>query len=126
MGETTEPSGDALTFLQQRVRWFGLVAGALALTFYSLRLTQDAVAEPSMLTHAGAGLCLLAMWLALRGTPRPARWVRAVETSGLVLASSLFVVMGMYIPPLSQPGRIVVMALAVVHLSRAIYVPSSA
>jgi serine/threonine-protein kinase len=130
MGETTEPSGDALAFLQRRVGWFGLVAGALVLAFYAFRLMGEpsatALAEPSMLTHAGAGLSLLGMWLSLRGPTRAARWVRAVETSGLVLASTLLVLMGTYVPLYSQPGRIVVMALAVVHLARAIYVPSSA
>jgi eukaryotic-like serine/threonine-protein kinase len=130
MGETTEPSGDALVLLQRRVRWFGLVAGGLVLAFYVFRILDEpalsALAEPSMLTHAGAGLSLVAMWLLLRGKTRGARWVRAVETAGLVLASTLLVVMGTYVPIHSQPGRIIVMALAVVHLARAIYVPSSA
>jgi len=129
MSDTTDPSGDALVFLQRRVGWFGLVAGGLCLTAYAFRIVAEPaidLAEPSMLTHAGAGLCLLAMWLSLRGATRTARWVRGVETSGLVLASTLLVVMGMYLPLSAQPGRIVVMALAVVHLARAIYVPSSA
>ena len=130
MGDTTEPSGDALVFLQRRVGWFGWVAGALVLAFYVFRLivepSASALAEPSMLTHAGAGLSLVAMGLLLRGATRSARWVRAVETSGLVLASTLLVLMGTYIPVISQPGKIIVMAVAVVHLARAIYVPSSA
>ncbi|HWO13674.1 MAG TPA: serine/threonine-protein kinase [Polyangiaceae bacterium] len=130
MAETTEPAGEALDFLQRRVRWFGLLAGALVLAFYVYRVLDEpslaALADPSMLTHAGAGLSLLGMWLALRGPTRPARWVRLIEISGLVLASTLLVVMGMYIPLTAQPGRIVVMALAVVHMARAIYVPSSA
>jgi eukaryotic-like serine/threonine-protein kinase len=131
MAETTEPSGDALVFLQRRVRWFGLVAGALVLGFYAYRVLEAApqfcaLAEPSMLTHAGAGLSLAGMWLLLRGKPRGVRWVRGVETAGLVLASTLLVLMGTYIPLLNLPGRIVVMALAVVHMARAIYVPSSA
>jgi eukaryotic-like serine/threonine-protein kinase len=130
MGETTEPSGDALVFLQRRVASFGLVSGALVLAFYAYRLISEpqlfAVVEPSMLTHLAGGLSLVAMWLALRGAPRTARWVRTVETSGLVLASTLFVLMGTLIPIYNQPGKIIVMALAVVHLSRAIYVPSSA
>jgi eukaryotic-like serine/threonine-protein kinase len=130
MGETTEPSGDALAFLQRRVGSFGLIAGALVLAFAAYRLTTEplpgALVEASMLTHLGAGLSLIAMWLCLRGAPRPARWVRAVETSGLVLASTLLAVMATYIPFYALPGRIVVMALAVVHLARAVYVPSSA
>ncbi len=130
MGETTEPSGDALVFLQRRVGWFGLVAGGLVLAFYVYRLVDEPLAspftEPSTLTHAGAGFSLLAMWAVLRGATRSGAWVRAVETSGLVLASTLLVVMGMYVPIYAQPGRIVVMAVAVVHLARAIYVPSSA
>jgi len=130
MGETTEPSGDSLIFLQRRVGWFGLVGGGLVLGFYLYRVLENArlctLVEPSMLTHAGAGLSLASMWLLLRGAPRSVRWVRSVETAGLVLASTLLVVMGTFIPLLNLPGRIVVMALAVVHLSRAIYVPSSA
>lgn len=130
MAESTEPSGDALAFLQRRVRLFGLVAGALVLAFYGFRLAGEpsaaALLEPSMLTHAGAGLCLLGMWAALGGSVRTAERVRAVETAGLVLASALLVVMSTYVPMEADPARIVVMALAVVHLARAIYVPSSA
>ncbi|HKO93583.1 MAG TPA: hypothetical protein VJU61_20660, partial [Polyangiaceae bacterium] len=113
MSETTEPSGDALVFLQRRVGWFGLVAGGLCLTFYVFRIVGDTaaidLADPSMLTHLSASLCLLGMWLLLRGDTRTAFWVRAVETSGLVLASTLLVVMGMYLPFHAQPGRVVVM-----------------
>jgi serine/threonine-protein kinase len=130
MNQTTEPSGEALIFLQRRVGWFGLVAGTLVLAFYVYRVLGTravaALIEPSMLTHAGAGLSLVAMWLLLRRPGRSARWVRSVETSGLVSASTLLVVMGSHIPILNQPSKIVVMALAVVHLARAIYVPSSA
>ncbi|HVZ36252.1 MAG TPA: hypothetical protein VG963_27680, partial [Polyangiaceae bacterium] len=130
MGETTEPSGEALVFLQRRVGWFGVVAGALVLGFYVFRLLTEqgpvALADPSLLTHAGAGLTLVAMWAALRGPARSGRWVRSVETLGLVLASTFLVVMGMYLPLPADPGRIVVMGMAVVHMARAIYVPSSA
>ncbi len=129
MADSSEPAGESLSFLQQRVRSFGLVAGGLVLAFYAFRSVVDEhgrVLEPSMLTHLGAGLCLLAMWAALRGEGRSAWTVRFIETSGVVSASTLFVVMGMYIPIMSQPARIVVMALSVVHLARAIYVPSSA
>src|SRR6187549_3089284 len=108
MAQTTEPSGDALVFLQRRVRWFGLVAGALVLGFYAYRVLEAApqfwaLAEPSMLTHPGAGLSLAGMWLLLRGKPRGVRWVRGVETAGLVLASTLLVLMGTYIPLLNLP-----------------------
>ena len=130
MAESTEPSSDALSFLQRRVRLFGLFGGALVLGFYAFRVAEEpsafALAHPNMLTHAGAGLSLLSMWVALRGPIRTARWIRIVETSGLVLASTLLVVMGSYISRQADPARIVVMALAVVHLARAIYVPSSA
>ncbi len=130
MSPTTEPTGDALAFLQRRVASFGLVAGGLALGFFAFRVASEhsrsGLSQPDMLTHAGAGLCLVSMWLALRGGKRSARFIRVVETSGLVLASTLLVVMGTYIPLESQPGKVVVMALAVVHLARAVYVPSSA
>ena len=130
MPETTQPSGEGLVFLQRRVGSFGLVSGALVLTFYVYRLASERalpdLAEPSLLTHAGAGLSLLSMWLLSRGAARSARWVRTVESVGVSLASALLVLMVTYVPFYSQPGRIVVMALAVVHLARAIYVPSSA
>ncbi len=130
MGETTEPTGDALPFLQRRVRWFGLVSGTMVLAFYLYRLvsawSDETLWHPSMWTHAAAGVSLLSMWLALGGAQHGARWVRAVETAGLSLASTLLVMMGTYIPLIAQPGLIVVMALAIVHLARAIYVPSSA
>jgi serine/threonine-protein kinase len=130
MTQTADLTRETLAFLQRRVQWFGLVAGGLVLTFYSYRvvgsLSLAGLLQPHMLTHAGAGLSLLAMWAALRGPTRTARWVRMVETSGLVLASTLLVVMGTYLSVEAQPGRIVVLALAVVHLARAIYVPSSA
>ena len=74
MSETTDPSGDALVFLQRRVGWFGLVAGGLCLTFYVFRIVVEPAAidltEPSLLTHASAGLSLVAMWLLLRGGTR--------------------------------------------------------
>jgi tRNA A-37 threonylcarbamoyl transferase component Bud32 len=130
MAETTQPSGEALVFLQRRVASFGLFAGALVLAFYLYRALKepgsDLLSDPSMLTHLGAGLSLLSMWLWLRGSARSARWVRMVETSGLVLASTLLVAMGRYVPIYAQPGRIVVMAVAIVHLARAVHVPSSA
>jgi eukaryotic-like serine/threonine-protein kinase len=100
------------------------------LGFYVYRVLDEtsfcALAEPSMLTHAGSGLSLLGMWLLLRRASRGVYWVRLVETAGLVLASTLLVVMGTFIPLIAMPDRIVVMALAVVHMARAIYVPSSA
>jgi eukaryotic-like serine/threonine-protein kinase len=130
MSQTTEPSGEALAFLQRRVGWFGLAAGGFVLTFYTFRLVSEpslaAFLAPEMLTHGGAGLCLLAMWLALRGRRRSLRSVRIVETLGLVSGSTLLVLMGTYLPVEANPARIIVMALAVVHLTRAVYVPSSA
>jgi serine/threonine-protein kinase len=130
MAQTTEPSGEALVFLQRRVASFGLFAGALVLSFYVYRALGEpgsrVASDPSMLTHLGAGLSLLSMWLLLRGGEHGARWVRGVETTGLALATTLLVAMGSYVPFYSQPGRIVVMAAAVVHLARAVHVPSSA
>lgn len=107
LAKTTTLSGFGLAFLQRRVGLFGLVAGGLVLVFYSLGviggLSGAALVRPDMLTHAGAGVSLLAMWAAARGATRSARWVRGVETAGLVAASTLFVMMGMYLPVQAHP-----------------------
>ena len=74
MARTTEPSGDALPFLQRRVGLFGATAGGLALTFYGYRLVSEVssrrhILEPSLVYHVAAGITLIAMWLVLRGGP---------------------------------------------------------
>ena len=61
-GTTTAPSSDALAFLQFRVGRFGLLAGALGLTFLLFRLVMGlaggaswgGVADPSFQLHATA------------------------------------------------------------------------
>jgi serine/threonine-protein kinase len=130
MAQSTETSADSLAFLQRRVGWFGLVAGALDFAFLLFRVvaarSASDIVHPSMLTHAGSAVCLAAIWVALRGATRSVGFIRTVETTGLVLASALLVRMGMYLTLEADPPRIVVMALAVVHLARAVYVPSSA
>ncbi|HEU5074102.1 MAG TPA: hypothetical protein VFU02_08010, partial [Polyangiaceae bacterium] len=130
MARTTELTGDALEFLQRRVGLFGLTAGGLALTFYAYRVIAEVSSpaglyDPSMLYHLVAGLLLVAMWAVLRGPSRGVRFIRAVELSGVTVSSALFVLMGTHIPAYSRPDQIVVMALAVVQMSRAVYVPSS-
>jgi len=130
MARTTEPTGDALEFVQRRVGLFGLTAGGLALTFYSFRLVAEVASDegfydPSMMYHLAAGLVLVLMWAVLRARQLSFRVIRAVELLGVTLSSALFVWMGMHIPIYSRPDQIVVMALAVVQMSRAVYVPSS-
>ncbi len=130
MAQSTDPSGDALAFLQRRVGLFGLVAGGLVLTFLSFRLALDHSAanlvHPSVLTHAGAAICLLGMWVLLR---RLSPLLGRSASSRLPGSCSQRRSSWPWAPTClceAQPGRILVMALAVVHLARAVYVPSSA
>ena len=132
MAQSTAPRGEDLAFLRHRVGTFGLVAGGLALGFYAFRLVDSLtggplpLADPSMWTHLAAGLCLVGMWAALGPGQPSARFIRTAELLGILLSSTLLVLMGMHIPLLANPGQIVVMALTIVHMARAIYVPSSA
>lgn len=130
-------AGTALTeegreFLQQRVARFGLVAGAGSFVFWLFRSItiiadlDESIDDPSFWWHLAAAALLLAPWVLCRGTARSPAFVQWVEGVGLVAASASYAIMGVYIPLSSSPGLVMVLALSLATVARAVYVPSTA
>ena len=130
-------AGTALTeegreFLQGRVARFGLVAGVGSFVFWLYRSILIVASggqgfeDPSFWWHLAGAALLLAPWVLCRGTPRSATFVQRVESAGLVAASASYAVMGAYIPLSNSPGLVMVLALSLATVARAVYVPSSA
>ncbi len=119
-------------FLQMRIGRFGLYGAALGMFFVVIRIVL-AVAlgnlrgefTASFTYHVLALLSLLGIWVACRGGPRTVRALRLTEDSGLVLACSFYAAMGLHIPLVARPHFIVILALALGLIARAIYVPST-
>jgi serine/threonine-protein kinase len=130
-------TGTALTeegreFLQKRVARFGLVAGVGSIAFWLFRLVTvvadgpQGFRDPSFWWHFAGAAILLAPWAVCRGTARSAALVQRVESAALVAASASYALMGAYIPLSNSPGLIMVLALSLATVARAVYVPSSA
>jgi len=130
-------TGTALTeegreFLQNRVARFGLVAGVGSFAFWLFRTVAivadggQGFEDPSLWWHLAGAALLLAPWVLCRGRPRPGALVQWVEGGGLVAASASYAVMGAYIPLSASPGLVMVLALSLATVARAVYVPSSA
>ena len=137
MTVTPGSTGSALTeegreFLQQRVARFGLVAGIGSFAFWLFRLVTivadggEGLGDPSFWWHFAGAALLLTPWVLCRGRPRPTGLVQWVESGGLVAASASYAIMGAYIPLSSSPGLVMVLALSLATVARAVYVPSSA
>jgi hypothetical protein len=117
---------------QRRVASFGLATGGALLSFLAYRALSvlasgefENLLQPDMLTHLAGGIVMLGMWLLCRSGKRSARYVRAVETVGLVGGSFAFELMGMSISPYRSPELIVLLALTFLLVSRAVLVPST-
>jgi hypothetical protein len=118
--------------LQERVARFGLAAGGGFAAFYVYRAllvlgsgNTTALVRGDMLMHLVATVLVLGMWLLCRRGERSPRFVRTVETVGLVGSSFAFEVMGMTINPHRAPELIVLLALTFLLVARAVLVPSS-
>ena len=83
------------------------------------------VFKPDMNWHAAATLCFLTVWLLCRGSARSGRYIRAVETVGLWMGCIAMQAMGSYIAVVERPDFILVLAMNVALVARAVYVPSS-
>lgn len=127
MAPSTHEDDESLAFLRGRLANFGLFTGAFVLLFWVYRLVSgDNVLDADSVTHALAGLLLLAVWPALRFGPLARRYMRAVESLAVCGSSALLIVMGMNIQRLvGRPELIVLLGLTFVSCSRAVYVPSS-
>lgn len=131
----SEPlSEDERAFLQKRVAAFGLVGGACFGAFLTFRtvtaaLTRDdtEVASPSWWYHLLATAFLLGAWGLCRWSGSlSARWIRAAETVsilGVTVASGL---MAGAINPAGRPDYVLLLALTIAMVARAVWVPSSA
>ncbi|MDF1702942.1 MAG: serine/threonine-protein kinase, partial [Planctomycetota bacterium] len=135
MSSTSTPldhTEDGRAFLQKRVGRFGLYGTALGMFFLLVRLAMATAGgqlldelDPSFTYHVLAMLSLGAIWLVCLGGPRSVRVLRWTESVGLFLACSSYAAMGHYIPLVARPHFIVLLALALGLIARAIYVPSS-
>ena len=111
---------------------FGLVAGVGSFVFWLYRSILIVASggqgfeDPSFWWHLAGAALLLTPWVLCRGTPRSATFVQRVESAGLVAASASYAVMGAYIPLSNSPGLVMVLALSLATVARAVYVPSSA
>lgn len=130
-------TGTALTeegraFLQERVARFGLVAGLGSLFFWLFRVATISLLDgydlghPSFWWHLLGAALLLAPWGLCRSRPRSEQFIHRVETVSLLGASTAYGVMGAYIPLANSPGLVMVLALGLANVARAVYVPSSA
>jgi len=126
-----EASEEGRALLQRRVAGFGFVTGATLLAFYAYRLATASLSEhghafdSDMNTHLAGGFFFFAMWLVCRTGQRSSRFVRAIESVGVIGGSVCFEAMGMTINPGRSPEMIVLMALTFVLFARAVLVPST-
>jgi len=119
-------------FLRSRVASFGLVAaglfGVAALFRLVLMLIGSQYHElinPSFIWHIVAMLVFLLIWLLCRKPGCSARYVRHIESGGLIAASVAAMMMGAALPLMTRPDHIVLMSLGLGLTARSIYVPSS-
>jgi serine/threonine-protein kinase len=128
-----EPTGESVDaeLRQARLSKFGRVIAGVTLGYVALNgcvsiwLGRFSVNRNSIPLFV-ATVAFAALWLLLRGAPRSARFVRAVELTSLFVGtaalSSLALVMGLT----ESPDMIVRSTLTYVLLVYAVYVPSSA
>lgn len=120
-------------FLQRRVSEFGFLGGATFLGFLAFRAClavvermYAALLRPDMFFHGLAGLCLLTIWLLCKKGSHSPRYIRIVESVGLIAAIASTVAMGSTIPLVERPDMIVLLACSYGMVIRSIFVPSSA
>ena len=132
---------EGVAFLQQRVAAFGFLASILGGVFWVFRLvlaltTGDAarratpeyseLTAPSFVLH-GLGIFFSALlWLLCRGKPRSRRFVERAEVVCLLASVVCYEAMGATIEVEAHPELIILLALTLLLVGRAIYVPGTA
>ena len=99
---TADPAAEeARSLLQSRVARFGLATSGVLWAFLGYRVVAElasgnagGLAVPHTFAHVGAAVVMLGMWALCRSGTRSARFVRTVETVGLLGGSFLFQLMG--------------------------------
>jgi hypothetical protein len=126
------PSTESLRFLQARVSGFALGSAAVMGLFVMFRAVMlfafggGGDHPTAFLLRGGALAVFLSGGLLLRGSPRPAGFVRAVEVATLLGASLLMVGLIHYLPLATRPELLVILGLTLAMTARAVSVPSSA
>jgi eukaryotic-like serine/threonine-protein kinase len=138
------PSGDSkegVAFLQQRVAQFGLMSALLGGIFWIFRLVVDLATSgsagenfgrfenlrsPSFPLHGLGILFGLVLWFLCRGKARSRRYVERAEVVCLLGSVTSYEAMGAFIDLSAHPELIIILALTLVMLARAIFVPGTA
>jgi serine/threonine-protein kinase len=136
------PSGDSaegVLFLQQRVAQFGLMSALLGGIFWVFRIIlnlaisgparegrYEDLTSPSFALHGLGILFMLLLWLLCRGRARSRRYVERAEVVCFLGSVISYEAMGATIDLEAHPELIIVLALTLVMLARAIYVPGTA
>jgi eukaryotic-like serine/threonine-protein kinase len=129
---TTADDQEICAFVQKRVAAFGLLLGLLLggllvwRVVVTLTIGADSGEGTYLYFHAGGVVTFLVMWLALRGQPRTARFVRVVELGGLAISCAFAAVMGLYLPYIARPDYILLLAFTFILIGRSVFVPSRA
>ncbi len=128
-----EQSEEGRAFLQRRVALAGLFGGVVGLAFLMLRTGEALLhqhlqefSSPDYWLHIGGTLSMASVWLICATGRRAVQVVRAAETIGLLAACIFYSAMASYLPEWQMPHYIVLLALQVTFVARAIYVPSTA
>jgi serine/threonine-protein kinase len=121
------------TYLQRRVSAFGLAVAGILFASLLLRVAvalaagnTEALRQPSMYFSLLGTLAFLSMWALCRVAARPGRFVRQVESGALILGGGSIAATGAFLPLNHQPELVVLLALTLTLLARAVFVPSSA
>jgi serine/threonine-protein kinase len=115
---------------QSRLSRFGRVLAIVSLVYPGLNVFFSAwLGQPLFnrvsLPPGVAVVAFAALWLLLRGAPRPRGFVRVVELSALFAGTASLSAMLLVMPLVAQPESVVRGALTFVLLGYAVYVPST-
>jgi eukaryotic-like serine/threonine-protein kinase len=116
---------------QTRLSRFGRVLACVTLSYIGLGL-GTAIYVGRLSISGGfapllvAGSAFTALWLLLRGAPRSARFVRAVELSTLFVGTAAFSTTALFMDLTGSPDMLVRTGVSYILLVYAVYVPSSA
>lgn len=116
---------------QSRLSKFGRVLAFIALGYVALiGCVALWLSSPAFIANSAplfvAGVAFAALWLLLRGSLRPPRFVRAVELATLTVGTAAFSTMALVMDLTSSPDMIVRSTVTYVLLTYAVYVPSTA
>jgi len=120
-------------FLQERVARFGLWIGAISLAGLVVRMAAHIALGHAFETflslawgaHLASCVCVLGLWTALKGKPRSRRAIEWLEVGGLWGAALGYQIVGLYLLPEARADYVVVLAMNVMFVGRAAFVPSS-